>query len=94
MVNDRWGILFYFYHGQLIFVQIEIIGDGTSCSHGGFFNCYDGYNPDKLQEHKWENAMILDKHSWGYRRDARLEVYLTTHELLTNLAQTVRYCYH
>ncbi|XP_018333024.1 plasma alpha-L-fucosidase-like isoform X2 [Agrilus planipennis] len=42
-----------------------------------------------LQSHKWENAMTLDKHSWGYRRNAPLNEYLTTHELIKTLAQTV-----
>lgn len=42
-----------------------------------------------LQEHKWENAMTIDKISWGYRRNARLEDYLTTHELITELVVTV-----
>lgn len=38
---------------------------------------------------KWENAMTLDKSSWGYRRDANVEDYLTIGELLATLAETV-----
>ena len=72
-------------------VTVEIIGTGTGCKHGGFWNCHDRYNPGTLLKHKWENAMTIDKHSWGYRRDAKLEDYLTTHELLTTLSQTIRY---
>ena len=26
---------------------------------------------------KWENAMTLDKHSWGHRRNAKLDEFLT-----------------
>ncbi|CAG2111020.1 unnamed protein product [Medioppia subpectinata] len=52
-------------------------------------SCADRYNPGVLQLHKWENAMTLDKYSWGYRRDAQLSDYITTHELVTILAQTV-----
>ena len=67
------------------------IGNGTHCKHGDYYNCKDRYNPGKLQVHKWENAMTIDKQSWGYRREAQLKNLLTTHELLTTLAQTVRY---
>jgi alpha-L-fucosidase len=36
-------------------------GDGTGCTHGGFFSCADRYNPGTLQRHKWENCVI----SWS-----------------------------
>ena len=44
-----------------------------------------------LQEHKFENALTIDRHSWGYRRDALLEDFLSMEELLQQLASTVRY---
>lgn len=34
------------------------------------------------QKHKWENAMTIDKQSWGYRADARIEDFLTKEELI------------
>ena len=43
-----------------------------------------------LQKHKWENAMTVDKKSWGFRREANLEDFLTIHELISTLAETVR----
>ena len=43
-----------------------------------------------LQNHKWENAMTVDKHSWGYRRNVDVTSYLTITELLNELASTVR----
>ncbi|XP_071447330.1 alpha-L-fucosidase [Hetaerina americana] len=64
-------------------------GQGTGCTHGGYFSCQDRYNPGTLQLHKWENAMTLDKSSWGYRRTATLNDYLTIEELLETLASTV-----
>ena len=64
-------------------------GSGTSCHHGGFYNCHDRYMPGTLQAHKWENAMTIDKHSWGYRRDAALHDFKTTEEIIATLAQTV-----
>lgn len=42
-----------------------------------------------VQNHKWENAMTIDKESWGYRRNAKLTDYLTTHELIEILIQTI-----
>ncbi|XP_060070784.1 alpha-L-fucosidase-like [Ylistrum balloti] len=42
-----------------------------------------------LQKHKWENAMTLDRKSWGFRRDMELSDVLTIEELITTLAETV-----
>ena len=44
----------------------------------------------KLQKHKWENAMTIDKYSWGYRRNALLSDHLTITDMLKMLAETVR----
>nr|XP_053641209.1 alpha-L-fucosidase-like [Cherax quadricarinatus] len=64
-------------------------GRGIPCHHGSFYTCQDRYNPGVLQPHKWENCMTLDRGSWGYRRNAPLFDYLTIHELITTLAQTI-----
>lgn len=64
-------------------------GKNISCHHGGFFTCADRYNPGKLQTHKWENAMTIDHYSWGYRRNAPLNNYLTIEELLKTFITTV-----
>lgn len=64
-------------------------GKGTPCKHGDFYNCKDHYDPGTLVVHKWENAMTVDKESWGYRRNARLADYHTIEELLAELASTV-----
>ena len=39
---------------------------------------------------KWENAMTIDRHSWGFRRDANLKDYLSIEELIGQLVSTVR----
>ncbi|XP_022080385.1 alpha-L-fucosidase-like isoform X2 [Acanthaster planci] len=64
-------------------------GSGTLCQHGGYYTCSDRYNPGTLQKHKWENAMTIDKKSWGYRREATLADYLSIDELVAILAQTI-----
>ena len=45
---------------------------------------------DKLQSHKWESAMTIDKSSWGFRREAVLSDYLTIEEILSDLVSAVR----
>ena len=65
-------------------------GQGDSCKHGDFYTCHDKYNPKVLLPHKWENCFVVDKHSWGYRRDAKLSDYMTIHEIIQTIAETVR----
>ncbi|KAI4469463.1 alpha-l-fucosidase [Holotrichia oblita] len=64
-------------------------GIGIPCKHGDFFTCTDRYNPGVLQPHKWENAMTVDKHSWGYRKTLNYDAVLTTFELIKTMVQTV-----
>ena len=56
----------------------------------GFMSCSDGFLPSKIQTVKFENAMSIDKGSWGFRRNAYLNEYLSIHELLAKIIQTVR----
>ncbi|KAK3612042.1 hypothetical protein CHS0354_021724 [Potamilus streckersoni] len=65
-------------------------GIGCWCQHGGYLTCADRYNPGTLQKRKWENALTLDKKAWGYRREAKLEDYLTMEDLTQLIAETVR----
>jgi len=64
-------------------------GIGTNCEHGGYYTCTDRYNPGKLQNHKWENAMTIDGSSWGYSRNTNISGYLSIDEILDQLVSTV-----
>ena len=64
-------------------------GSGVLCKHGDFYTCADRFNPGTLQPHKWENCLTIDKQSWGFRRNAALSDYLTTYDLVKELAETV-----
>ena len=48
---------------------------------------------DSLQNHKWENAMTIDKSSWGFRREATLTDMLSIEQLLESLVTTVRWAH-
>ncbi|XP_063430714.1 alpha-L-fucosidase-like [Mytilus trossulus] len=63
--------------------------DVCLCKHGGYHTCTDRYNPGTLQKHKWENCMTIDQRSWGYRRNANIEDYLSVHEIITTFASTI-----
>ncbi|XP_005097744.3 alpha-L-fucosidase [Aplysia californica] len=64
-------------------------GQGVMCHHGGFFTCQDRYNPHHLIKHKWENAMTIDRQSWGFRRRANVADILSIEELLEELITTI-----
>lgn len=66
-------------------------GTETACKHGGFYSCADRYTPGSLQLHKWENAMTIDRNTWGYSRLSNVEDYLTTQELIDSVVQTVAF---
>ncbi|KAK6176151.1 hypothetical protein SNE40_014490 [Patella caerulea] len=64
-------------------------GSDARCHHGGFFTCEDRFQPGVLQKRKWENAMTIDRASWGFRRDASLNGYLTTQDIIATFVETV-----
>ena len=43
-----------------------------------------------LQSHKWENAMTVDTHTWGFRRNSNLSAYISIEDLIWQLVSTVR----
>lgn len=39
---------------------------------------------------KWENAMTIDRESWGYRSEANSSAYISSAKLIETLIETVR----
>ena len=64
-------------------------GAGCPCTHGGFFSCDDRFVPGALQPHKYESCQTIDRWSWGYRREARIEDFLSLHDILRLLVSVV-----
>lgn len=44
---------------------------------------------EKLQKHKWESAIKLDRLSWGYRKQMKVTDLLTIKEILRTLAEVI-----
>lgn len=92
VVNDRWGTDVACKHGGFYTCDdrynpgtyIRRLKSNICVAH---LNC--SYYLGKLLPHKWENCLTIDKMSWGYRRNARLSDFLSTHELIKELASTV-----
>ncbi|VDI33822.1 alpha-L-fucosidase [Mytilus galloprovincialis] len=64
-------------------------GRGDMCHHGGYLTCSDRYNPKTLQKRKFENPMTIDKNHWGFRREANIEDFYTSKELISTFAETI-----
>jgi alpha-L-fucosidase len=64
-------------------------GISTLCRHGDVYTCTDRYNPGVLQKHKFENAMTIDKKSWGHRDDAKLSDFFSSEELIKEIVSTI-----
>lgn len=64
-------------------------GISTLCKHGDVYTCTDRYNPGVLQKHKFENAMTIDKKSWGHRDDAKLGDFFSSEELIKEIVSTI-----
>lgn len=64
-------------------------GSGCNCKHGGYWTCQDRYNPGHLVNHKWENAMTIQRASWGYIRNTDISGYLNITSLIAEIVTTV-----
>lgn len=66
-------------------------GRDTRCKHGSYVTCDDRFNPDRLQDRKFENALTIDRTSWGLNRVSTLADYMTVKELVHTLIQVVAF---
>lgn len=64
-------------------------GMATLCQHGDFYTCTDRFNPGTLQKHKFENAMTIDKLSWGHRSNAKLSDFYSSEDLIKEIVSTI-----
>ena len=69
--------------------KITIIrwGRGTAQKHGGFYSGPDRFVPGHVLEHKFEDAMTVDRESWGIRRDIKIDEVYPIDELIGLLAE-------
>ena len=49
------------------------------------------YNPGALQTRKWEDALTIDKSSWGWNRNATISDYMSVKEVVDMLVETVAF---
>ncbi|XP_032231992.1 alpha-L-fucosidase [Nematostella vectensis] len=93
--SDYWGskeFLAWLFNESPV-KDTVLVNDGWGknclCKHGSVWTCSSRYYPGHLLKHKWENAMSVDKGSWGYRRNAGINDYFTIEELIAKLMATI-----
>jgi alpha-L-fucosidase len=64
-------------------------GSDVTCKHGSFLTCLDRYNPDTIQQYKYENAFTIDSTTWGYSRYSNYSDYMTVEQLIHTIIKTV-----
>ena len=85
MGYPEWCILKFCSPAKDLVVTNDRWGRGVGQKHGSFFSGPDRWQPGHLIEHKWENALTIDKKSWGIRRDLSLSDVMTIGELLSQV---------
>ena len=81
-----------YYDSKLLITNHEIImiirwGRGTAQKHGGFYSGPDRFVPGHVLEHKFEDAMTIDRESWGIRRDIKIDDVYPIDELIGLVAE-------
>ena len=66
-------------------------GKGTTCKHGAYITCSDRFQPGKLVDKKWENALTVDPGSWGFNRNKTGAEYLSVEYFVHELIETVAF---
>ena len=66
-------------------------GRGTAQKHGGFYSGPDRFVPGHVMEHKFEDAMTVDKQSWGIRRNININDIYRIEELIGLIAEIGTY---
>ena len=66
-------------------------GRGCAQKHGGFYSGPDRFVPGHVMEHKFEDAMTVDKESWGIRRNININDIYRIEELIGLIAEIGSY---
>ena len=74
VTNDRWGINCSCHHGGYFTCADRFDPGSVTDAGGGDLSTPQPDAPPAGHRlaHKWENCMTLDRHSWGFRRNAQV----------------------
>jgi alpha-L-fucosidase len=91
VTNDRWGSNGVMCHHGDFYTCDDRYNPGKLQNHK-WENCMTSKCIYAI--YKYVNIKIdlfsVDSQSWGYRRNAKLEDYLSAHDLISSMAETVR----
>ena len=62
-------------------------GEDCRAKNGGYWTHADRFDPGEIQEHKFENAMTIDK-TWGYRKDIQMKDIKTPEYMIEQIVRT------
>ena len=65
-------------------------GEDCRAKNGGYWTHADRFDPGEIQEHKFENAMTIDK-TWGYRKDIQMKDIKTPEYMIEQIVRTSKY---
>jgi len=63
-------------------------GEDCRAKNGGYWTHADRFDPGEIQEHKFENAMTIDK-TWGYRKDIQMKDIKTPEYMIEQIVRTI-----
>ena len=62
-------------------------GEDCRAKNGGYWTHADRFDPGEIQEHKFENAMTIDR-TWGYRKNILMKDIKTPDYMIQQIVRT------
>ncbi|XP_064475899.1 alpha-L-fucosidase-like [Ornithodoros turicata] len=91
--GDKYSDIVSWLYNDSLVRDTVVVNDrwakGTRRKHGDFWTSDSRFDHATLVAHKWENGAPMDRYSYGYRRNASLQDYLSIEEILRLLAETI-----